>query len=86
VIIEAIVSFFGQSIRAVVGLIPSWSPPTEALASTSSSFGSMAAKGNGYFPVAILGVCLVLIFGLKLALLLWRLVIFVYGILPFKAT
>lgn len=85
-IIEAIVTFFGSAIRAVLGLIPSWSPPTDAFAGLATSFGSTAAKGNGYFPVVVLGVCLALVMGLKLALLLWRVLVFAYGILPFKAT
>jgi hypothetical protein len=46
----------------------------------------MAGALNGYFPVTVLGVCLVIVLGLKVALSLWRIVVFVYEHIPFKAT
>ena len=86
VIIQALVSFFAQSVRTLVGLIPSWSPPVDVFTGFASTLGAAAAKGNGYFPVAVLGVCVGMIFGLKIALLVWRVILFVYSVIPFKAT
>jgi len=78
VIVTALVGFVCQAAVVVLGLIPSWTPPTDAFGSTSTQLGSMAAVGNGYFPVVVLGVCLTLVLGLKVALLGWRVVLFIW--------
>lgn len=85
-VIEALVALMATSISAVLDVIPSWTPPTEAFSQSSASVGAMAASGNGYFPVKVLGVCLVLVLGLKVALFGWRVIVFIWSVLPFKAT
>lgn len=85
-ILDAIIGFFLAAFRAVVGLLPTWSPDTSAFSTMSTSIGSAASSANGYFPVSVLGWCLVLILGVKVALLAWRVVLFVYELIPFKMT
>lgn len=77
-IFDAIVRFLGQSVRAVVGLIPSWSPPASDFATSAGQFGALAFRANGYFPVAVLAWCLVLVLALKVFLLAWRVIVFLY--------
>lgn len=85
-IVLGLIVLLAQALRAVVGLVPDWAPPTAAFEGTATNVGAMAAAGNAYFPVVTLGVCLVLVLGLKVALLVWRAVVFVYEVFPFKAT
>ncbi|QIK83530.1 hypothetical protein [Sanguibacter sp. HDW7] len=85
-ILDALIALMASSFTLVLDLIPSWTPPTEAFSQSSASVGSMASAGNGYFPVRVLGICLALVLGLKVALLAWRGVVFVYSVLPLKAT
>lgn len=75
---DALIAFVFGSVRAVLGLIPTWQPPADAFSSTSISLGSIAGTGNGWFPVVTLGVCLVFILALKVFLLGWRVVVFIY--------
>lgn len=77
-ITDAVVVFLLQSVRAVLALVPGWAPPPDAFGQVSVSLGALAAVGNGYFPVVVTGVCLVLVLSLKVALLAWRVVLFVY--------
>lgn len=85
-ITEALLVFGARVVRAMVGLIPSWGPETEPFTTTSANVGAMAAVGNGYFPLTVLGVCLAVIVVLKVGLLVWRLIVFVYELFPFKMT
>lgn len=75
---DAVIRFLGQSVRAILGLVPSWQPPADDFGSTATNLGAIAAQGNGYFPVMVLGVCLALVLALKVFLLGWRLVLFIY--------
>lgn len=77
-ITEALVHFVGQSLRAVLGLIPTWNPPVDPFTGSAYAVGGMAGALNGYFPVSTILVCLTLLVGLKVALLGWRLIVFVY--------
>jgi len=77
-IVDALVTFVCASARAVLGLLPTWTVPATPFATTSYSLGSMASMGNGYFPVAVLGVCIALVLALKVVLLGWRVVVFIY--------
>ncbi len=77
-IVDAIVRFVGQSVRAVLNLLPSWTPPFEEFGSQATAIGAMASRANGYFPVAVLGWCLVLVLSLKVLLFGWRVIVFIY--------
>lgn len=83
---DALLTFALSLVRAIAGLLPEWQPDAEPFTTTSTSLGSMAAVGNGYFPVTLLGICLAVVIGLKVALLAWRAVVFVYELIPFKAS
>lgn len=78
VITDALITFVCTAARAVLGLIPTWTVPATPFGTTSYALGSMAALGNGYFPVVTLAVCLALVLGLKVVLLGWRFIVFVY--------
>lgn len=75
---EALIGFFMQAIRAVVRILPVWSPPAEDLTAVSTEVGAWGARADGYFPVTVLGVCLAVVFAVKVGLLAWRVVVFIY--------
>lgn len=75
---DAVIRFVGQSIRAIFMLVPTWEPPANDFGQSSASVGAMAAQANGWFPVAVVGWCLVFIFALKVFLLAWRVIVFIY--------
>lgn len=85
-LVEALVALMATSFNAVMSLVPSWEPDTAAFNQTATSVGAMASSGNGYFPVRVLGICIALVLGLKIALMAWRAIVFIYSMLPFKAT
>jgi len=74
----AIVTVLFTGVRAVMGLVPSWAPVTNPFTSVSFSFGGMLGSMNGYFPISVLLGCLVLLLSLKVFLLGWRVVLFIY--------
>lgn len=74
----AIVALIFGGVRAVMGLVPTWDPVADPFESVGFSVGSMAGALDGYAPVAVIGVSLVLLLSLKVGLFGWRLVVFVY--------
>lgn len=77
-ITEALVVFAAEIVTGILSLIPMWEPPDEALVTSGSNLGSSAARANGYFPVSLLGLCLILVLGYKAFLIIWRLIVFIY--------
>lgn len=75
---EALISVLVGITNGLLSLIPAWKPDTAALTSQAGSVGGWAFAWNGYFPVAVLGVCLVIIFAVKVALTGARAILFVY--------
>lgn len=77
-ITAAIIGLMFGGIRAVMGLVPTWDSAADPFGSAAFSVGSMVGALDGYAPVAVIGVSLVLLLSLKVGLLGWRLVVFVY--------
>lgn len=48
------------------------------LAGSASDVGATAAALNGYAPIASLGIALSVLLGLKLALLSWQAIVWIY--------
>jgi hypothetical protein len=73
-------------LRALIELIPVWTPPAEFGQSWVTAFAQMVAWANGYFPLKDLAVCLVILVGVRVALFAWQAFFWVYDKIPFKAT
>lgn len=58
----------------------------DGLAGFGVSIGSGLATANTYFPVGLLGVCLGVVLAVRLGLIGWQFVMFVYRNFPGKAT
>lgn len=69
----------------VLSLIPEYELPSSVL-SAFEGFGSALGGMNGVVPVGTLGAALVAVVGFRLFLLVWDLVVFVYGKIPLKFT
>jgi hypothetical protein len=74
----AIITVLFTGLRAVMGLVPSWGVVANPFESVSFSLGGMFGSMNAYFPVSVLLGCLVLLLSLKVFLLGWRVVVFIY--------
>lgn len=77
-IVNAVVGFVLGAVRTLVGALPSWSPPTDALSQQAASIGGMAGVVNGYFPILLLGSCAAVVLAVFLGLRAWRVVVFIY--------
>lgn len=77
-ITEAVIRVLAGGVRIILGLIPTWEPPPDAFESSAYEVGAMAGALNGHLPVAVAGVCLVLLLALKVFLLGWRALVFIY--------
>ena len=64
-------------LSGLLGLLPAARLDFSALAGVAA-VGDGAAMLNGYFPIATLGLCLALVFGLKIFMLGYRVLLFVY--------
>lgn len=65
-------------VLGTVANLPTYTLPTEAINANAAQVGAWASALNGYAPVAQLGAALLLLVGLKLALLAWQAVLFIY--------
>jgi len=74
----ALIGLIFGGVRAVMGLVPVWDPAADPFSSAAFDVGGMAGALNGYVPVALLGLCLVLLLSLKVFMLGWRLIVFIY--------
>jgi len=74
----ALIGLVFGGVRAVMGLVPQWDPAADPFGSVSSNLAGWVGSMNGYFPVTVLGLCLVLLVSLKVFMLGWRLIVFVY--------
>lgn len=77
-ITDALITFTLASFRAIVGLLPAWVVPVPALSAMSGFVGDAAARADGYFPVLTTIVCAGVVLTVRVGLLAWRVVIFVY--------
>jgi hypothetical protein len=84
VVVDAIVGLFVGVLRAALGLVPAWAPDPAAIAEAGTTVGGQAAGLNGYFPVQALGIAIVAILGYRLILVVYRVAVHVWELLPFN--
>ena len=77
-ITEALVSVMSAVILGFTSLLPSYKVDSSAFGATAGQVGSFAGGLDGFAPIGDLGLALMLIVGLKLALMTWNLVLFIY--------
>lgn len=74
-------------VTALFSLLPSWSvDPGGTVGQYSNSFATSAGSLDGYVPLRLALACLGVLISLRLFLLVWKGALFVYGLIPFKAT
>lgn len=83
-LIDLLVGIVQGILNGVLALIPSYSLPE--LTGFGGQLGSGVATMNGYFPMVTLGACLLVIIGARVAIAAFDLAVFLYGLIPFKAT
>lgn len=66
------------TLSGMLGLIPGGVLDMSGMVANVSMISSLAGTLNGYFPLVTLGICLGVVLGLKLLMMGWRLVLFVY--------
>lgn len=79
-LIEIVIGFM----MAVLGLFPV--VHIGELESFAFTVGGGLALAETYFPVTLLASCMGAVMGLRLAMVLWQFVVFVYENFPGKAT
>ena len=73
-------------LTAVLGWLPTWSPPTQAVTDTAGAVGSGLAWANNYFPVVDVFAAVGLVIGFRVLVSAWHVLVWVYDRIPFKAT
>lgn len=66
------------TVTGLLNIAPVASIDVSALAVNASTVAGLGGTLNGYFPVVTLGVCLGIVFGLKVFMLGYRLVLFIF--------
>jgi hypothetical protein len=84
VIIDLIVAGLKALVDVIMALIPSYTLPV--FADVAGPIGSGMAKLGAVFPVDVLGWCLAAVLVVRLFVWGFDLVVFVWSIIPFKAT
>lgn len=79
-----IVTLMLTVLTGALGLLPTYDPPD--FGSLGTALGSGLASANALFPVTTLGVCLAVVLGFRLFLLVWDAIIWLYRLIPLKAT
>lgn len=77
-ITDLILSAFTGIILGLFEPLPVHPVDTSVIEGQTSQIGAMASALNGYAPIGLLGACLAVLLTLKVALLAWRGVLFVY--------
>jgi hypothetical protein len=83
-IIDAIVGTLMFVLEAFLGLLPSFE--LDGLSGFGPSLGGSMAAAGTVFPVGTLGLCLAAVLSVWLFIHAWKLVVYVYSLIPFKAT
>lgn len=72
-----------EILRALFFGLPSWEPDWDGVSDGAATVVESAAWLNGYFPVATLGLALVIVWGYRLALIAYSGVRELWDALPF---
>lgn len=84
-IIDAIVQVLTGLVTGVLGLMPAYQLPDQ-INDLGETLGGAVAGINGVFPVVTLGKALAAVIAVQLLLAVCSLVLWVYKLIPFKAT
>lgn len=76
-ILDLLLELFATIVAGFLSLTPSVSFSAESLLPIAAAVQGVGAA-NEYFPVHTLGLCLGVVFGLKVLMLGYRLVLFIY--------
>lgn len=85
-ITDAILTFLINLVRQMFSLLPEWTVDLSAFENFSFQMSGALAWANGYFPVTTLGIVLTALIAFKVGSLVWRGAIFVWSMIPGKAT
>lgn len=85
-ITEALINMLLGVFNFFVGLLPSWGPDITALYASAGSLGAWFHHANGWFPLNLTLICLGIIVTYQVGAFAWRIVLFIWEVLPFKAT
>ncbi|MCW2787148.1 MAG: hypothetical protein JWP74_3665 [Marmoricola sp.] len=84
-ITSIIISIGLTVVGGLLGLFPAYTLPS-SMTSLGSDVGSAVGAANGIFPIVTLGVCLVAVAGVWLFMAAFDLAVWVYELIPMKAT
>lgn len=84
-IINIIVGVLFAVLTAVFGLVPAYTLPA-GVTGAGATLGAPLAALNGVFPVTTLAECVAVVLAARAFLFAWRVIVFIYDRLPFKAT
>jgi hypothetical protein len=83
---DLIIGLVVAVLRAVIGIVPPWSPDVAAFTEAGEQVGGLGGLLADYFPVTVLMVTLSAVLGFKVLLTAWHGAVFIYDRIPFKAT
>lgn len=69
---------FLSTVTGLLNIAPTASIDVGALAANTGTVAALGGTLNGYFPLVTLGVCIGVVFGLKVFMLGYRLVLFIW--------
>lgn len=84
-ILDLIVKVLLSVFSGFISLFPAWQLP-DSMTGFASSLGASVSTINGIFPVVTLGVCLAALVSTWLFVGAFQAVVFVYRLVPFKAS
>lgn len=77
--------FVSTFLTGLLALFPTWSLPA-GIDVSATSMGLIVGRISGYFPIVTLALCCLAVLGYHVFSTALRVVIFVYNLIPFKAT
>lgn len=83
-IVDFIVTLVFGFLTGLLALIPTFTLPS--LSGFGTSVGGTIGAASGYFPVGTLGFCMAAVLLCRLWLLGWTFAVWLYRLIPFKAT
>lgn len=84
-ILDAILTILFALVEGFLGLFPAYDLPS-SVPQSFSVIGQTAGQLNGIFPVGSLGACIAVAVGFRLVIALVQLLLWVWELIPFKAT
>jgi len=73
-----LIALFLSTVTGLLNIAPAATIDVAALATNTGTVAALGGTLNGYFPIATLGVCLGIVFGLKVFMFGYRLVLFIW--------